>query len=245
MYYEKGGQLLANALGGFHGRFKKMFGQAALRLDSRSFIMTPVNVQLSVITESDFVVCDITTGDMGEIFRRLPSVNAIIFGCSQDTVKASERDSDLPVALEDLAHLTGSKLKVIPDMSPDNIVKAMSDTTICLIRGIGVISAASNARKAAAGVQIVEKACEAEVHGELLGGTIPLPEAEAEEFRKEFRTEYVNMNETKEVAYMGFDEEEFALRSQLIDYGRELTERDLAYGSWGNLSLRINDHERM
>lgn len=245
MDYDKGCALLLTALSGFHGRFKKMFGQAALRLDDNSYLITESNVQLSTVTEDDLGVCDISYGEIGEIFRRLRDVNAIMVGCSQDTVKVSLREEDIPVTLEDLAHLTGPRLQVIPDLSPDTIVRALADTSVCLVKGVGVISAASNPRKAVAGLHIVEKACEAEVHGEMLGGTIPLDQTDAVACRSSFRSDYVNRNESSEVAYMGFDEKEFACRSQLIDYGKKLVEQDLAYGSWGNLSVRLSEREML
>ena len=245
MTYEQGSDLLLTALGGFHGRFKKMFGQAALRLDADSYIMTGANAQLSTITESSLIVCDINSGELGEIFRSCSNINALIVGCSQDTTAVSDRASDLEVTLEDLAHLTGSHLRIIPDASAASIVPVLKETSVCLIRGLGALAAASNPRKAVAGIQIIEKACEAETHGEVLGGTIPIPADIAEECRSEFISDYVNRNESKEVAYMGFDEAEFALRSQLIDCGRALVDKDLAYGSWGNLSVRLNDHEML
>lgn len=245
MEYEKHIRQLLSALSGFHGRFKKMFGQAALRIDSSTYLMTDLNVQLSTITEDNILICDMSSGELGTLFRRLPDANAIIVGCSQDTVNVSMREKDLPVMLEDLAQLTGPYLQIVPDLSPDNIVKAMNSSTVCLVRGVGVFAAASNPRKAVAGTQIVEKACEAQIHGEMIGGVIPIPEETAAASKKEFESDYVNRNESKDVAYMRFEEEDFSLRSQLIEGGKELVMRDLAYGSWGNLSVRLNDREML
>lgn len=245
MNYEKTSRQLLNAMKSFHGRFKKMYGQTAIRLDDKTFLMTDHNVQLSAVTEDNLVICDINSGDIGALFRSLPDVNAIIVGCSQDTVSVSMRDSDVPVTLEDLAHLTGPYLKIVPDLSHDSIVKAMGESTICLIKGIGAFSAASNPRKAAAGIQIVEKACEAEVHGSMIGGTVPIPVEAAKACRAAFDEDYVSRNESAAVGYMRFDEKDFALRSSLIEYGKELVKRDLAYGSWGNLSVRLNTKEML
>lgn len=245
MDYDKGSALLSNTVKGFHGRIKKMYGQIFLRLDKNTYLSTGGNAPLSEITPDNYILCDINTGDMGEIFRRCPNINALIIGVSQDTVKVSQRDTALPVALEDLAHLTGHELAVIPDASPDSVCSALSGASVCLIKGIGVLSAASNLRKAAAGIQIVAKACEAEVHGALLGGTVAIPEKHADACRYDFSSDYIKRNESSEVAYMGFDESEFGLRSQLIDYGHELVNKDLAYGSWGNLSVKLNDHEML
>ena len=40
MNYAEGSELMLNALKGFHGRFKILYGQMALRLNDSSYIMT-------------------------------------------------------------------------------------------------------------------------------------------------------------------------------------------------------------
>ena len=89
--------LLNNAVKGFHGRFKKMYGQICLRVDEYTYMSTGGNKVLSEIREEDYEICDIKAGDLGEIFRSRKDINAIIFGCSADTVRASsDSDSSLP-----------------------------------------------------------------------------------------------------------------------------------------------------
>ncbi len=236
---------MMNALKGIHGRFKKMYGQMALRLDDTSYLLTGGNKLMSEIGEESFVVCDITSGDLGEIFRSRKDINAIIFGITQDMVAVSEKGDSVRTALEDLAQLTGAELQIISEPSPDAILKALEDTNVCLVKGTGGIAVGSNFKKAVAGIQIMEKACEAEVHGRLLGYTVPLDEETAESSRKEFRYDYVNRNEEDKVPFIGFEEEEFSLRSKLIEAGKDLVKNDLSYGSWGNLSVRLNGDEML
>ncbi len=245
MDIDQAATLMANALKGFHGRFKTMYGQLCVRVDANTFLSTGGNKVLAEITEDSFEICDITSGDLGEIFSRRSDINAILFGCSADTVAASEKSDSLPVTLEDLARLTGSELTVIPDASVANILAALRNSSVCLIKGTGAIAVGTNCRKAVAGAQIVEKACEAEMHGEMLGGTVPIEKALADSFRKDFVSDYINRNEEPHVQYVSYDEKEFSDRSSLIDNGKELVRRDLSYGSWGNLSLRINDDEML
>ena len=245
MTTDQGSILMLNAIKGFHGRFKKMYGQISLRLDKDKYITTGGNKILSELTEDSFLVCDINTGDLGEIFRRCPDINAFIFGCSADTVKVSERDSDVPVALEDLAMLTGPALRIIPDVAPKTVVSLLRDTSVALVKDSGAIACGSNLKKAVAGIQIVEKACEAEVHGELLGGTSAIPAELANKYKKRFAGSYVNINDEAQAGYTVSFENEFDLRNQLIEYGEELVKNDLSYGSWGNLSVRLNDDEML
>ena len=245
MNIDQAATIMSNALKGFHGRFKVMYGQLCVRVDDKTFLSTGGNKILAEIGEDSYEICDINSGELGEIFRRRSDINAILFGCTPDAVKVSEETDLLPAALEDLARLTGSGLRVIPDASAASILSALSGSSVCLIKGAGVLAAGSNCRKAVAGVQIVEKACEAELHGKMLGGTVPLEKALADQFRKDFVSDYINRNEKRSVEYVNYDEAEFAIRSSLIDHGKELVRRDLSYGSWGNLSVRLNDDEML
>ena len=237
--------LMTKALKGFHGRFKRMYGQLCVRVDANTFLSTGGNKVLAEITEDSYELCDIHSGDLGEIFRRRSDINAILFGCTADTVAVSEKSDVVSVTLEDLARLTGSELRVIPDASSASILGALTDASVCLIKGTGALAVGTNCRKAVAGAHIVEKACEAEIHGEMLGGTIPIEKALADGFRKDFLTDYIMRNEEPNAGYVKYDEKEFAVRSRLIDYGKELVKRDLSYGSWGNLSVRLNDDEML
>ena len=237
--------LMSNALKGFHGRFKRMYGQLCVRVDENTFLSTGGNKILAEISEDDYELCDISSGELGEIFTKRSDINAILFGCSADTVAVSEKADSIPVTLEDLARLTGSELKVIPDASAANILAAIKDSSVCLIKGTGVIAVGTNCRKTVAGAHIVEKACEAEVHGDVLGGTVPIEKSLADALRRDFVSDYINRNEERNTQYAKYDEEEFAVRGSLIDHGKELVRRDLSYGSWGNLSVRLNDDEML
>ena len=237
--------MMTKALKGFHGKFKAMYGQLCVRVDSKTFLSSGGNKILAEITEDSYELCDINSGELGEIFTKRSDINAILFGCSPDAVAVSEKSDTVPVTLEDLARLTGSELKVIPDASAASILGALSNSSVCLIKGTGIIAAGTNCRKAVAGAQIVEKACEAEIHGEMLGGTVPIEKALADTFRKDFISDYINRNEKPLAEYVEYDEEEFAVRGSIIDHGKALVKRDLSYGSWGNLSVRLNDNEML
>ena len=245
MTYEQGAELMLNALRGIHGKFKKMYGQAALRLDKDTYILTGGNRLLSDVSEEHLVLCDISTGGLGEIFGSRPDINGIMIGITQDMVTVSGEGDFLRTTLEDLAQLTGEKVRVIPDAEPATVTEALGEASVCLIKGTGGIAAGSNIRKAVAGIQILEKACEAEVHGRLIGGTVPIAPELAEEYRRSFSSDYVNRNEDGKKPFIGFEEKEFNLRSQLIEMGKELVKSDLSYGSWGNLSARLNEKEML
>lgn len=245
MNYEIGMDLMQKGIKGFHGRFKKMFGQMALRLDDETYLITGDVKLLSGITEESIIECDINTGYLGNIFVRLPEVNALIFGCTADAVAVSEKYEKMPVALDDMAQIAGAWVPVIEDASPNNVVKALKNSSVCLVRGSGLIAAASNMRKAVAAAQICQKSCESIIHGEMLGGIKPFSESTASSLKNKFLSTYVETNQDEFVNYIGFEEETFAIRSSIIDHGKSLVKNDLVYGSWGNLSVKLNDEEML
>ena len=245
MSAEKAAEMLTNGLKGFHGKFKKMIGQAFVRVDKKTYLSTGANQIMAEITPDSYELCDMKSGEIGAIFRSRSDINVIIVGCSSDTVEVSKNGRDVPVALEDLARLTGSFLRIVPDSSSSSILSGLKTSSVCLIQGIGAIATGSNCRKAVAGIHIVEKACEAEVHGKLLGGTVPIPASMANKYRENFLKDYTRRNENEALGYYGFGDDEFTQRNTLIEFGKDLVKRDLSYGSWGNLSLRLNKEEML
>ena len=70
MNIDEAATLMTNALKGFHGRFKRMYGQLCVRVDARTFLSTGGNKILAEITEDSYELCDISSGALGEIFKK-------------------------------------------------------------------------------------------------------------------------------------------------------------------------------
>jgi len=244
MNYEAGAELLMNGVRGFHGKFKKMYGQMSMRLDDDTYINTGDNKLLSGIKEEDFEVCDITTGYLGNIYEKRQDINAVIFGCAKDCVTVSNEYDLVPVALEDMAHICGANVEVVAEASPALILKAIKDAPICFIKGVGIIAVGTNMKKAVAAMQIAAKSAEALVHGKLIGGVKPFEADVAEKLKADFAGRYIPTNQAEKVDYVGFDENTFAVRAEIIEAGKNLVKKDLTYGAWGNISVR-RDNDRM
>ena len=234
-----------SAINYFHDSSKTMYGQISARVDDASYLTTGGNKIIADITRDDFELCNMEGGELGAIYKARPDINIIIFGISADTIETSTGVGNIKVSLEDLAMITGHELKIISNTEPESILSALEDTNVCLIKGVGAMSTGSNYKKATAGILLVEKCCEAENHGRMLGGAIPLNEAEAIAYKQSFKEGYTTRNEEEYVEFVGFDEEEFAGRCELIDYGHALVDHDLSYGSWGNISIRLNEDEML
>ena len=237
---------MLDALKGFHGRFKLIYGQVALRIDKETYLMSGGNKLFSEIVEDDLVICDIKDGDFADIFRSRPDINAFIFGCSPDTVTASNELDSLPTMLEDAAQLAGPSIPVASDSTPSSILTCLTSSNICFVKGTGAVAVGADTKDVVSGLHILHKACEAYIHGKMLGGNKPLDEKIAAKLKEEYTKNYIPTNdETAQVTYVGIDSDDFDQRNEVVDYGKNLIRDDLAYGKGGNVSMRLNEHEML
>ena len=240
MFFEEGVSILMEGVRYFHKNYKNIYGQMALRFDDETYLMTGGNKLLHEITPLDITACDISTGDLGKLFTDKPDFNVFIFGCTQAAVEASKDKDFLPVALDDMAHLAGSKVKIVPDANPETLLKAFSDTNVCLVKGVGFTVVSDTIWHAAASAQIVEKSCEAFVHGKLLGGIVPIDAKVADALHSDYINSYMDANKNSITDYISFNEESYDLRNSLKKTCDTLINDELIFGSWGNVSARLD-----
>lgn len=241
MFFEEGVSILMEGVSYFHKNYKNIYGQMALRFDDETYLMTGGNKLLCEIKDSDIEMCNIKTGDLGKLFTDKPDFNVFIFGCTQSSVEASKDNEFLPVALDDMAHLAGSKVKIVDNANPETLLEAFSDTNVCLVRGAGFTVVSDSIWQAAASAQVVEKSCEAFVHGKLIGGIVPIAPSISDLLRRNFTESYINANKNSTADYISFNEESYDLRNSLKNTCNALIQNELVYGSWGNASVRLDD----
>ena len=239
-----GKQLLENGSKGFRSGYSKVYGQIAMRLDDSFYLLTKENIILNEVNkDSDIDICDIRTGDRGVLFNTRRDVNAFVFACTEASVKVSKDMNFLRSSLDDFSEIAGPSIQVIDDFNIDKCLAALRSSNGCLVRGSGIVSIGSSVEDAVAGAQIIEKCCLAEFHQKLLGGVKYIPDSDATLCRKFYLDRYKTMNDESFVNFVGFDEKEFELRNRLIDFGKQLCRDNLVFGTWGNISIRLNDDE--
>ncbi|MCF0140795.1 MAG: class II aldolase/adducin family protein [Mogibacterium sp.] len=241
MNFNEGVTTLVNGAKAFKDRYRVPFGQLALRFDNDSFLMSDENLRLSRISESDVKLYDIKTGDIGKIFRARPDIGALAFICTEEIVEFSSRGKALVPCLDDLAQIIGAKVPVVRGGTAGDILTAVSDIGGCMIQGAGAVGTGRNIQEAVAAAQIIQKGCECEIFGEKLGGVKHLPANVVEELRKDFINSYSIVNSDSFVNYVGHDDEEFKLRNELIETGKQMSRDSLVHGCWGNLSVLLDE----
>ena len=224
----------------FRERYFTAYGQLVLRVNEETYISSRENLRLSKLTEKDFDLFDINTGDIGRIFSSRDDINAIVFICTEASVRFSKENQMMRPALDDLAQIIGPDVTVCPDGTARTLLKALRNRRGCFIQGSGIIAVGDTIEEAIAGARILEKSAEAEIYSGKLNGLQYLNPAAAQELHKYYDGSYSKVNQKEKVDFISIGAEEFQLRNRIIDCGKDMSRSELVQGSWGNISLRLN-----
>lgn len=224
----------------FQERYFTAYGQLVLRVNEETYISSRENLRLSKLTEKDFDLFDINTGDIGRIFSSRDDINAIVFICTEAAVHFSKENQIMRPALDDLAQIIGPDVTVCPDGTARTLLKALRNRRGCFIQGSGIIAVGDTIEEAIAGARILEKSAEAEIYSGKLNGLQYLNPTTAQELHKYYDGSYSKVNQKEKVDFISSGAEEFQLRNRIIDCGKDMSRSELVQGSWGNISLRLN-----
>lgn len=224
----------------FQERYFTAYGQLVLRVNEETYISSRENLRLSKLTEKDFDLFDINTGDIGRIFSSRDDINAIVFICTEAAVRFSKENQIMRPALDDLAQIIGPDVTVCPDGTARTLLKALRNRRGCFIQGSGIIAVGDTIEEAIAGARILEKSAEAEIYSGKLNGLQYLDSTTAQELHKYYDGSYSKVNQKEKVDFISSGAEEFQLRNRIIDCGKDMSRSELVQGSWGNISLRLN-----
>lgn len=224
----------------FRERYFTAYGQLVLRVNEETYISSRENLRLSKLTEKDFDMFDINTGDIGQIFSSRDDINAIVFICTEAAVHFSKENQIMRPALDDLAQIIGPDVTVCPDGTARTLLKALRNRRGCFIQGSGIIAVGDTIEEAIAGARILEKSAEAEIYSGKLNGLQYLDPTTAQELHKYYDGSYSKVNQKEKVDFISSGAEEFQLRNRIIDCGKDMSRSELVQGSWGNISLRLN-----
>lgn len=224
----------------FQERYFTAYGHLVLRVNEETYISSRENLRLSKLTEKDFDLFDINTGDIGRIFSSRDDINAIVFICTEAAVRFSKENQIMRPALDDLAQIIGPDVTVCPDGTARTLLKALRNRRGCFIQGSGIIAVGDTIEEAIAGARILEKSAEAEIYSGKLNGLQYLDPTTAQELHKYYDGSYSKVNQKEKVDFISSGAEEFQLRNRIIDCGKDMSRSELVQGSWGNISLRLN-----
>ena len=148
-----------------------------------------------------------------------------------------------------MAQIVGLKAKVCDISDTAKINAILNKNNAGLIRSKEASLPwrwAGTLEQAFAATQILEKSAQAYIEGELIGGARPLNAFVAWAMHKQYSLIYSKMDrqiepQSEQEIPRRVPEDEMAKRKVIIDYGKKLSLENLVQGTWGNISLRLDE----
>lgn len=202
---------------------------------------------------------------MEKIFEKIEDLGGKggVFALTSQTTYCMEwlkRGEALIPSLDDMAQIIGSKAPVIdgrkdPENATSSLLKILGNNAGgFVITGQEkngaftgyTVTVGRSQREAEVALSVLEKSAEVTLLAEKIGAPCHINALERKLMRMVYLKKY-----SRPKAFVGSNpiagdgSREFALRQQLADYGRKLVSCGLVQGTWGNLSVRLDEESML
>ena len=213
---------------------------------------------------------DITSDSVKELVgENLPSgfgeIRAVLISKSPYCMKWLERNETLIPSLDDMAQIIGTKAVVVDmtgkdELLPADLPKILGSNAGCFvhkdkcdgrnddsecesIEASGyTITVGRTLKEAVVALTVLEKSAEVTILAEKIGSPCHINAIERKLMRTVYLKKYSKPKESIGSNHLENDgSREFMLRQMLVDYGKKLVAEDLVQGTWGNLSVRLDE----
>lgn len=182
-----------------------------------------------------------------KIFSVRQDVGTIVFVSARFCKEMALANKMIPPVLDDTAQILGTNVMVCTDAA--QAAHSLKKKNACLINygGLaGVLAVGHTALQAVAAVLIAEKSAQAAIEGELIGGARPLSGALAALMHLVYQNSYAKMDgeavaQTSASFQRIIPDYEMRLREAIVECGKKLSSENLIQGTWGNISVRLDD----
>ncbi|MCL2750501.1 MAG: class II aldolase/adducin family protein, partial [Coriobacteriia bacterium] len=179
-----------------------------------------------------------------------PKLNIVIWARSESRAALAGEFKRIPPVLDDMAQVVGTHAPVVDEADERGLQKALAKGGACLVKtksqGVGLLAAGSSAAHTTAALLVLEKSAKVYWEAELLGGAKPIKRREAWLMHLVYKRKYSQMeskavHQTLEDFTRKIPADEMAARQAIIKTGLSLLEKNLVQGTWGNISLRLDE----
>ena len=198
---------------------------------------------------------DITSDSVKELAgENLPSgfgeIRAVLISKSPYCMKWLERNETLIPSLDDMAQIIGTKAVVVDmtgkdELLPSDLPKILGSNAGCFVRKGSegyTITVGRTLKEAVVALTVLEKSAEVTILAEKIGSPCHINAIERKLMRTVYLKKYSKPKEFVGSNHLEDDgSREFMLRQMLVDYGKKLVAEDLVQGTWGNLSVRLDE----
>lgn len=228
---------------------------AAYRFSGTRYAVASVGMDAEAIGESDifFLEENEVREKYALVYSLLKSggtLRTAIFIHPRFCREAAGKVRNLPPVLDDMAQIVGARAQVCGLRDSRRLVRILKKSGACLIGGEpeerGSLSVGRNLRQAFSAALVLEKSAQVYLQGKALGGARPLNPFEAQLMHLIYQFGYSRKPEaahrrTQADYIREIPEREMELRRQIAELGRQLSRENLVQGTWGNISVRLDE----
>lgn len=184
------------------------------------------------------------------------SVNAVIHAYPEYSSTVADARVVIPPMLDDMAQIIGRNAK-FAENNNNAIMKVLAKRNACMIVGNGVITYGRSLDEAYTACLVLEKSAKCLIDTTVLGGYKKINIIEAVLMHIIYQKKYSKLNQEQLNAQISEDktkvkiktndisEKEMQLRKAVKDAGVRLLKSNLVQGTWGNISIRLDDEHML
>ena len=177
--------------------------------------------------------------EMAVAFAARKELSAALITESEACVQAAKSRGSIPPVLDDSAQIIGPRLRRVPRKSSSAIRSAIKAGNACILRGEtpALLCVGRSLMPTMAAALIAEKTARVYEQTKLLGGAKPLSPFTANLMHFAYEKKYSRLSEgSAPVQGEGTPEQQ-----SVVDCGKTMLAENLVQGTWGNISLRLDE----
>ena len=186
-----------------------------------------------------------------ELLSACPELGAVLFTTPEYCVKAAKTLKSIPPVLDDMAQIVGPRADILDGGDPARLVRKMKGRFACIVRESGqtpsgALSAGRSLDQAVTAALVLEKSARVYALASGLGGAKPLGKLDALLMHFVYTKKYSRISAAAahrcaSDAGREISAEELSLRQSMVDTCIALVEQNLVQGTWGNMSVRLDE----
>lgn len=220
-----------------------------------------LNVDGNVVKDSDIIAAGMVSLSHDkeielhrQVYLHNKSAKAIIHSYPSHSCMIGDAKIIIPPMLDDMAQIIGPDARYAED-DKDSIMKVLKKRNACMITGNGVISYGRSLDEAYVACLILEKSAKCLIDTTVLGGYKRIKPIETRLMHYVYKKKYSKKNQSlkqlnsdesgEKKAQLHISDKEMDLRKQVKDAGIRLLKSNLVQGTWGNISVRIDENNML
>jgi L-ribulose-5-phosphate 4-epimerase len=182
--------------------------------------------------------------------RQDKKVGAAAIVDSDNILKFSSKRKTIKPILDDMTQINGITVKCASANTAAEVVSALSGMrNSCFLPDAGAVVTGRDLKEVANAVLVLDKAAHAELLAENKGGTEPIPIFFSIIEHTVFKLKYSKLDQKSKKKEAAGEERKSAITTpelakiaqDIKDAGVKLLEENLVQGTWGNISVRVDD----